>query len=226
MASILQDIQSWSCPCSPLICARRTTTHLFIWQQQKCGPVSGSPMQRGAIGEHYQTPHFNPRHRHPPVMTVKTARVRLNRLRTGVWRFPFLLELWSFLRLVSVAQRNRTLAVLSSRSNPWTAWPNGSGWWSNRMAAQHLPRDLVRPIAADMDSLNWWRRSSPMPTRLSFSFLLQQTASKPFWHYFIPTHSRSTRLRTSSNLFYLELINLQGNLLSPITTGAFGGLIP
>ena len=94
MASILQDIKSWSCPCSPLICARRTTTHLFIWQQQKCGPVSGSPMQRGAIGEHYQTPHFNPRHRHPPVMTVKTARVRLNRLRTGVWRFRSCLHKW------------------------------------------------------------------------------------------------------------------------------------
>ena len=34
-------------------------------------------------------------------------------------------------------------------SNPsttsWTAWLDGSGRWDNRMAAQHLPRYLVRP---------------------------------------------------------------------------------
>jgi len=34
-------------------------------------------------------------------------------------------------------------------SNPptssWTARPDGSRRWGNRLAAQHLPRDLVRP---------------------------------------------------------------------------------
>jgi len=38
---------------------------------------------------------------------------------------------------------------ISRESNPlifpWTAWPNGSGRWDNLLAAQHLPRDLVRP---------------------------------------------------------------------------------
>ena len=35
---------------------------------------------------------------------------------------------------------------MSNPSNSWwTGWPDGSGWWDNRMAAQHLPRDLVRP---------------------------------------------------------------------------------
>jgi len=37
----------------------------------------------------------------------------------------------------------------SPMSNPatssWTARPDCSGRWDNRMAAQHLPRDLVRP---------------------------------------------------------------------------------
>jgi len=30
-------------------------------------------------------------------------------------------------------------------TSPRTARPEGSGWWHNRMAAQHLPWDLVRP---------------------------------------------------------------------------------
>ena len=30
-------------------------------------------------------------------------------------------------------------------TSPWTAWPDGLGRWDNRMAAHHLPRDLVRP---------------------------------------------------------------------------------
>ena len=30
-------------------------------------------------------------------------------------------------------------------TSSWTAWPDGSGWWDNRMAAQPLPRNLVRP---------------------------------------------------------------------------------
>ena len=31
------------------------------------------------------------------------------------------------------------------RPPPWTEWLDGSGRWYNRMFAQHLPRDLVRP---------------------------------------------------------------------------------
>ena len=30
-------------------------------------------------------------------------------------------------------------------TSSWTARPDGSGRWDNRMAAQHLPRDLVQP---------------------------------------------------------------------------------
>ena len=46
-------------------------------------------------------------------------------------------------------------------SNPstssWTAWPDGSGRWDNWMAAQHLPRDLVRPSSGLQNWLKRWR---------------------------------------------------------------------
>jgi len=48
------------------ICTRRTT-HLFIWQQhQECGALGRSPMECGVVGQHYETPYFHLRHRHPP----------------------------------------------------------------------------------------------------------------------------------------------------------------
>jgi len=53
----------------------------------------------------------------------------------------------ALLRTVDVAQINKP-STLSSISNPSASRrivrPDGSGWWHNRMAAQHLPRDLVR----------------------------------------------------------------------------------
>jgi len=33
----------------------------------------------------------------------------------------------------------------NSSTSPWTAWPDGTGRWNNRMSAQHLPPTLVRP---------------------------------------------------------------------------------
>jgi len=37
------------------------------------------------------------------------------------------------------------LKTFSWMHSSWTARPDGSGWWDNRMGAQYLPRDLVRP---------------------------------------------------------------------------------
>ena len=55
--------------------------------------------------------------------------------------------LWPLLRPVSMAQKNKTSTILSPMFNPstspWTAQPDSSGWRDNRLAAQHLHRDLV-----------------------------------------------------------------------------------
>ena len=57
---------------------------------------------------------------------------------------------WRPLRPVSVAQKNKAFDMSSSHGNPSTspraARPDRSGRWNNRMAAQHLPRNLARPI--------------------------------------------------------------------------------
>jgi len=48
----------WECTASQIetpICARRTTTDQFTWQQ-KCGSLVGSPMECGVVGPHYETP--------------------------------------------------------------------------------------------------------------------------------------------------------------------------
>ena len=41
--------------------------------------------------------------------------------------------------------------VLQSTSSR-TAWTEGSGWWDNRLAAKHLPPDLVRPSSGFQQS--------------------------------------------------------------------------
>jgi len=69
--------------------------------------------------------------------------VQINRLRTGVGRF------WPLLQFASGAQQIKSLTIFSSNVQSinlpmdCTAWR--SGWWDNRLAAQHLSWDLVRP---------------------------------------------------------------------------------
>jgi len=135
------------------ICTRRTTTHQFIWQQQHIwGELDGSPLECGMGGQPYKTPHFHHRHRHPlsGVTLPRRAWVRLNRLRAGV-TFPLLLVqmghglcgLWVWCRRTS--RRPFCPPMSNPSTSPWTAQPDGSGRWDNRMAAQNLTQDLVRP---------------------------------------------------------------------------------
>jgi len=51
------------------------------------------------------------------------------------------------------------LTPTNPSTSPWTAWPDGSGRWDNRMAAQHLSRDLVRPSSGVN---NWLKRRTPI----------------------------------------------------------------
>ena len=58
---------------------------------------------------------------------------------------------WPHLQPVSVGQKNKPSTMLPSNVQSidlsWNAWPDGSGRWDNRMAAQHLPWGLVRPTS-------------------------------------------------------------------------------
>ena len=107
----------------------------FIWQQHTCGALGGSPMESGVVGQHYETPYFHPQHRHPPSRTLPLLLVQLG--------YGLLCALWVWRR------RTNRRPCCSPMSNPsissWTARPDGPGRWDNRMAAQHLPRHLVRP---------------------------------------------------------------------------------
>ena len=68
---------------------------------------------------------------------------------------------WSLLRPVSVAQKNKLSTMLSSNVQSivlcMTAWPDCSGRWDSWMAAQHLPRDLMCPSSGSNNWLKRWR---------------------------------------------------------------------
>jgi len=138
----------------PPICTRRTTTRQFIWQQQHtCGALGGSPMECGVGGQPHRVPYFHPHNdthsqNDPRKNSLGLAQLPPHRCRT----FPLLLVQMGYVLfcglLVELRRINRR-PCCPPMSNPstssWTAWPGGSGRWDNWMAAQHLPRDLVRP---------------------------------------------------------------------------------
>ena len=78
------------------ICNGCTATHQLLWQQDMCGAVGRSSMERGVGRQPYKTPHFNSRHRytHTQNNLPRRAWVRLNRLHTGVRHFHSCLYKW------------------------------------------------------------------------------------------------------------------------------------
>ena len=60
-----------------------------------CSALGGSPVECGVGGLPHKIPHFHPRHRHAPGMTLpRSSRVRLDRLRIDVEGFRSYLYKW------------------------------------------------------------------------------------------------------------------------------------
>jgi len=125
-------------------------------QQQKCAALCRSSVECGAfVGEHYETLHFHPdTGTHSPGMALtRTAWVRLNRLRTGLGRFCSCLHKWGMAPSAACECGTEEQTVdhvvlhcpIHRPLHGAHGWPDGSGWRDNRMAAQHLRRNLVRP---------------------------------------------------------------------------------
>jgi len=79
-------------------------------------------------------------------------------------------DVWPPVRSVSVAQNNRRpcCSPMSYPStSPRTAWPDGAERWDNWMAAQHLPRDLVRPNCSFNNSFK--RKKIPFLVNRTFN---------------------------------------------------------
>jgi len=74
--------------------------------------------------------------------------------------FGLFRHLWVYRRRTN---RRSCCPPTSNLSNsPWTAWPDGSVRWDNQMAAQHLPRNLVRPSSGLNNYLKRRRRTYPL----------------------------------------------------------------
>ena len=131
-------------------------------------------MQCGVGGQPHKTPHFNSRHRcplsrnDPPKKSLGPAQPLPHRCRT----FPLLLVqmgygllcgLWVWRRRTN--RRPCRPPMSNPSTSPWTAGPDGSGRWDNRMAAQHLPRNLVRPSRG-------WKNSLKRSKKLQISFMM------------------------------------------------------
>jgi len=94
---------------------------------------------------------------HPPGMAfARTARVRLNHLRTGVGRFPSCLYKWDAApyagRECGAEKQTVDHVILHCpiHQQPHGVHsPDSPGRCENWMAVKHLPRDLVRPSSGE-----------------------------------------------------------------------------
>ena len=134
------------------VCTCRIATHHVLWQHT-CGAVSRSSMERGVSGQPHKTPYFNSTHQYTPLEwpsqeepgSSSTASAPVSDISTPACTNG----VWPPLRLVSVAQKNKPSTMSSSNVQsidlPTDCTADGYGRWDNRMAAQHLPRNLAQP---------------------------------------------------------------------------------
>jgi len=99
---------------------------------------------------------------HLPGMALpRTAWVRLNRLLAGVGRSRSRLYKWGMAPSVWRRRANRRpcRALMPNPStSPWTARPDGSGWWDNWMAAKRLPQWIITTHSNDEEEVTKWRK--------------------------------------------------------------------
>jgi len=98
-----------------------------------CGAVGRSPMECGVDRQPHKTPHFHPRHQHPPprMTLLRIAWVWLNCLRTGVRHSaPACTNgVGPPLQPVSVVQKNKPSTMLSSNVQSIDLPVNCMAWW-------------------------------------------------------------------------------------------------
>jgi len=124
------------------ICTRCATTHQFIWQQKSVA-LGGSPWNAERLNNTTKLRTFIPDVGTYPPGTALPRTAWVNRLCTGVGRFNSCLHKYgSFCGLWMWGKGTNRLPCCPPMSNPltspWTARPDCSGRWDNRLVAQHL----------------------------------------------------------------------------------------
>jgi len=168
-----------------------SSVYLITTYVRRTGRITNG-MRSGRTDLRYKIPHFHPRHRHPhprndpPKNSLGSTKPPPHWYRT----FPllhvqmgygFFCGLWVWSR--GTNRRPCCPPMSNPSTSSWTARSDGSGRWDNRMAAQHLPRDLVRPSSGLKNSLkrrrkcttHWYISTCPMtppPPRLISNFLI------------------------------------------------------
>jgi len=124
------------------ICTRRTTTpvHLATTTHVRRTRRITNGMRSGRTSPQdsaFSSPTPAPTPREPGSGVSVSVPLLLAQMGYGL-----LCGLWEWRRRTNRRQCCPPMSNPSTSS--WTARPDGSGRWNNRMAAQHLPRDLVR----------------------------------------------------------------------------------
>jgi len=95
---------------------------------------------------------------HGSGLTASAPMSDISILLTQMGYGPFC-DLWVWCRRTD---RRPCCPLSNPLTSPWTTRPEGSEWWDNRMAAQHLHLDLVRPSSGLKELLMRWRRTNQL----------------------------------------------------------------